>query len=91
MVFPQPPVVAMCLNRLTSADLTLDFDPKCNGSDVYTIYVTWDGELRDGASELALGEGGPVVVLIQDHYLYCGRILQSLAAGRQRKGFQLHT
>lgn len=56
-----------------------------------SMYVTWDGELWDGASELALGESWPVVILIQHHYLYCGWVLKSLSAGRQRKGFQLHT
>lgn len=52
---------------------------------------TWDWELGDSANELALGEGRPVVVLIQHHYFYGGGILESLSAGWQRKGFQLHT
>lgn len=42
---------------------------------------TWDWELRDSAKKLALGEGRSVVVLIQDHYLYGGRILESLSTG----------
>lgn len=58
----------------------------------YIIHgCTWDWELRDRANKLALGEGRSVVILIQDHYLYGGRILQSLSTGGQRKGFQLHT
>lgn len=51
---------------------------------------TWHGELGHRASELVLDEGGSVVVLVQNHDLYNGRVLQPLSAWRQGEGFQLH-
>lgn len=92
-------IFAFVLSPWTSTTLTVRLESKMHASPTrvkirdQTSYnaCTWDWELGDSANELALGEGRPVVVLIQHHYLYGGGILESLSAGWQREGFQLHT